>query len=130
MEYVTVITDKKTAKRIKLSEFEITSRAKRGVQIVRDVKTNPYYIIKTFIINYKEVLNVKTMNDLFDIKLTEISIADRYSTGSSICKEKILDVYPNIMLQENKKIKLEKENISLDDIDKKMMTIDDFLDNL
>ena len=33
---------------IKISEIELTSRAKKGVQVVRDVKTNPYYIIKSF----------------------------------------------------------------------------------
>lgn len=131
MEYLTIITDKKTAKRVKLSEFEITSRAKRGVQVVRDVKTNPYYIIKSFIINYKEILNIKTTNDVTEIKLTEISIADRYSTGSNISKDNVIDVYQNISLKENsKKQTIDKENVSLDDIDKKMMTIDDFLDNL
>ena len=30
-EYLTIITDKKTAKRVKLQEFELTSRARRGV---------------------------------------------------------------------------------------------------
>lgn len=130
-EYLTVVTDKKTAKRVKLQEFEITTRARRGLQVVREVKTNPYYIIKAFIIHYKEILNIKTASEMIEVKLTEISIADRHSTGSTIAKTKILDVYPNIELIEGKKVeKTEKENISLDEIDKKMMTIDDFLDNL
>ena len=131
MEYLTVITSKNTAKRVKLLEFELTSRAKRGVQAIREVKTNPYYIEKAFIIHYKSVLNIKTIKEDLEIKLTEIAIADRYSTGSSIAKEKIIDVYPICSLLENKKEEtIEKENINIDDIDKKMMTIDDFLDNL
>ncbi|MDD3453795.1 MAG: DNA topoisomerase IV subunit A [Bacilli bacterium] len=131
MEYLTLVTDKKTAKRVKLSEFELSSRARKGLQLIRDVKTNPYYILKSFIINYKENLNIKTTNDLISIKLTEIPIADRYSTGSNITKENILDVYLDSKLEEEQiKEKHEKENISLDEIDKKMMTIDDFLDNL
>lgn len=130
-EYLTIITDKKTAKRIKLQEFELTSRARRGVQVVREVKTNPYAIMKAFIIHYKEMLFVKTASEVIEMKLTEIPIADRVSTGSSIAKTKILDVYPKIDLREEiKEEKHEKENISLEEIDKKMMTIDDFLDNL
>ena len=130
-EYLTIITDKKTAKRVKLQEFELTSRARRGVQVVREVKTNPYAIMKAFIIHYKEMLFVKTAGEVIEMKLTEIPIADRVSTGSSIAKTKILDVYPRIELREEiKEEKQEKENISLEEIDKKMMTIDDFLDNL
>ena len=130
-EYLTIITDKKTAKRVKLQEFEITSRARRGIQVVREVKTNPYAIIKAFIIHYKEMLNIKTASELIEIKLTEISIAERLSTGSTIAKTKILDVYPNYELVSSVvEEKQEKENISLEEIDKKMMTIDDFLDNI
>ena len=130
-EYLTIVTDKKTAKRVKLQEFELTSRARRGLQVVREVKTNPYTIIKAFIIHYKEMLYIKTASELIEMKLTEISIADRISTGSTIAKTKILDVYPKVeLIEETKKEKIDKENISLDEIDKKMMTIDDFLDNL
>ena len=130
-EYLTIVTDKKTAKRVKLQEFELTSRARRGLQVVREVKTNPYAIIKAFIIHYKEMLYIKTASELIEMKLTEISIADRISTGSTIAKTKILDVYPKLELMEETKVeKVEKENISLEEIDKKMMTIDDFLDNL
>ena len=130
-EYLTIITDKKTAKRVKLQEFEITSRARRGIQLVREVKSNPYTIIKTFIIHYKEILNIKTASELIELKLTEIPIAERLSTGSTIAKTKILDVYPNYELVSGIiEEKQEKENISLEEIDKKMMTIDDFLDNI
>lgn len=130
-EYLTIITDKKTAKRVKLQEFEITSRARRGIQLVREVKSNPYTIIKTFIIHYKEILNIKTASELIELKLTEIPIAERLSTGSTIAKTKILDVYPNYELVSGViEEKQEKENISLEEIDKKMMTIDDFLDNI
>lgn len=133
LEYLTVITNKMTGKRIKLSEFEITSRARKGVQIVREIKTNPYYILKTFIINYKETLGLKLKNEIIDIKLTELPIMDRYSSGSSISKNEIIDVFETKMLESKediKEVKLEKENIDLDTIDQKMMTIDDFLKDL
>ena len=132
LEYLTVITNKMTGKRIKLSEFEITSRARKGVQIVREIKTNPYYIFKTFVINYKETLGLKLKSEIIDIKLTELPIMDRYSTGSTISKSEIVDVFENKTLESKEEVnkKIEKENIDLDTIDQKMMTIDDFLKEL
>lgn len=132
MEYITLITKKNTAKRIKLIEFENSSRARKGIQIIREVKTNPYYILNSFIINYKEIINYQTKDEIQELKLTEIPITDRYSTGSNISKENIIDVFETIKLTDGEiddKI-IEKENISLESIDKKIMTIDDFLDNI
>lgn len=131
MEYLTVITEKNTAKRIKLSEFDKISRARRGVQIIREVKTNPYYILKTFVINYKELLGLKTKSEIKFIKLTELPISDRYGTGSNISKDDIIDVFENTKLSDDNEVNdiVEKENISLETIDDKIMTIDDFLDD-
>jgi len=132
-EYLTLITNKMTAKRIKLAEFDIISRARKGVLIIRDIKTNPYYILKTFIINYKEILGLKLKDKIVEIKLTELPIMDRYSAGSTISKQDILDVFEIKELEDKeiiKDIKIEKENIDLESIDKKMMTIDDLLNDL
>lgn len=131
MEYLTVITKKNTGKRIKLSEFELTSRARKGVQIIREVKTNPYYVLKTFIVNYKQILGIKTKDEIMTIKLTDLPITDRYATGTNITKNEILNVFETrkLLEKEIKEEKVEKENISLETIDKKIMTIDDFLDD-
>ncbi len=133
IDYLTVVTTKGTAKRVKLSEFEKTSRARKGVLIVRDVKTNPYYILKTFIISNKNELGLKTKDEIKLIKLTELPIADRYSTGTTVSKQLLKDVFEvknlenkNIFEVENEEI---IEDISLDTIDKRMMTIDDFLND-
>ena len=129
-EYLTVITNKNTAKRVKLTEFSLSSRARRGSKIIKEVKTNPYNILNTFIIPYKRQLGLKTANEINTIKLTEIPISDAYKTGSTISKANIIDVFEVKELEENKEIKVEKENISLDDVDKKILTIDDFLDEV
>lgn len=131
MEYLTVITKKNTGKRVKLSEFEVSTRARRGVQIIREVKTNPYYILKTFIIGYKENLSYMTKDGMNTIKLTELPITDRYGTGTNISKTDITSVIEEVKIvtkEEQAKIKVEeKENITLEQIDEKIMTIDDFL---
>lgn len=91
-EYISVVTDKSTGKRVRLSEFEISSRARRGLQVIREVKTNPYHIIKTFITDSKNYVGLKG-EDITTIKLTELPISDRYSIGSQISKQKIIDAY-------------------------------------
>ena len=130
-EYLTVITDKNTAKRIRLSEFEIGTRARRGVQIIKDVKTNPYKILKTFIIDYKTLIGIKTATEITETKITDFPISDRYKTGSNISKLDIMDSFVvTDLIEKDQKPKIEKENISLDDVDKKILTIDDFLDDI
>jgi len=134
-EYLSLITSKNTGKRIRLAEFERISRARKGIQVIRDVKTNPYYILKTFIINSKNNLGLKFKEDIETIKLTELPIADRYSTGTSLSKHQILDVFIEKELEDPKNEKIEKEevikeNISLESIDQRMMTIDDFLEDI
>ena len=128
-DYVTVITANGTGKRVKLSEFELSSRARKGVLLVRDVKTNPYKILKTFI-------NVKKIGVLTDtveyLKTTELPIVDRYSTGTVIDKKGIADCFIEVNLEKNtQENEIEEEiiEISLDYVDEKILTIDDFLDD-
>ena len=130
-DYITVITANGTGKRVKMSEFELSTRARRGVLLVRDVKTNPYHILKTFI-NVKKIGILTT--DINYMKVTELPIVDRYSTGTVINKKGIVDCFEEVSLakeeKENQNI-IEEEiiEISLDDVDEKILTIDDFLDD-
>ncbi len=141
-EYVTIVTNKGLSKRIKLSEFEKTSRAKRGLLLLKEVKSNPQEIIKAFIGDTKHSIILLSGNDTKEIKFTEIPIMDRYSIGSSITKKKIDNVYEvanltkddvNIVKEISKPVTKEesklKKEVSLKEIDDKFMTIDDFLDN-
>ena len=96
--------------------------------MIRDVKTNPYHIIRTFISSYKLDLNLKIGIDFKNVKSTELPICDRYQTGSSITKAKIDDVFEIISLEETPVLE-EKEVIDLDKIDQRILTIDDFLED-
>lgn len=131
-EYLVVLTDKGTGKRIKMSEFEIGSRARKGIQMVRDVKTNPYHILRTFVNSKKSEIILKIGIDFKIINTTDLPITDRYSTGTQITKAKIQAVFAEPTLEEknddDEVIEI-KEKIDLDDIDKKILTIDDFLDD-
>ncbi|MEG0408054.1 MAG: DNA gyrase subunit A, partial [Bacilli bacterium] len=129
-DYLTVITDKGTGKRIKIDEFESGTRARKGIQMVRDVKTNPYHIIKTFINLGRVNIVLKLGIDMLNIKSTELPIADRYSTGTQITKEKIDLVYEASIVEDIKEETLiDETKVDLTKVDEKIMTIDDFLDD-
>lgn len=134
-EFLSVITNKGTGKRVRLHDLEKCVRARRGTMVIREVKTNLHKIVKTLIINSKDLLLIKTKNDIKKIKNTELPIMDRYSTGSAISKE-IIDVGV-VKRLENKDNMFEiikediKENeVSLEEVDNKMLTIDDFLKDI
>lgn len=132
-EYIVVVTKNGTGKRVKISEFEKTSRAKRGVLLVRDVKTNPYHILNTFITDNKN-LSLIIKDDIQNIKTTELPIVDRYSTGTVLSKLGIDDAYITCNLtskdiKQSIDIKEEIIDIELDKIDEEILTIDDFLDD-
>ena len=138
-EYITVILDKGTAKRVRIKDFDKQTRARRGLMIIKEVKTNPYRVIKSFILNNKEHFGIIN-GDINVMRPTELPIMDRYSTGSSISKHEITNAFK---LQElTKKCDFERNNtdeeievleevkekrISLKEIDERLMTIDDFL---
>ena len=133
IDYISIIMNKGCGKRVKLSEFEKSTRARRGLMIVREVKTSPYKIVKTFTVDSKNYIGIKT-DEINEIKLTELSIMDRYSTGNNITKKKITDAFVvcNLIKKgENSdadlKKDVEKPRISLKEIDERLITIDDYI---
>ena len=135
--FVCIITEKSTGKRVKISEFERTSRGRKGIQLIRDVKTNPYRILNSFVGDKFDFV-VKIGNDFDNIKSTSLPIMDRYSTGSSISKGKINDIFVSPILLDSESYKdnnvsveeeVETLDIKLDEIDEQILTIDDFLDD-
>ena len=113
-EYVSVVTRKGTAKRVKLSEFDKSSRAKRGLMLLREVKTNPYKVLKTFVIPTKHIIGLKG-NDIDYVKLSEFPIVDRYSTGSTVTKDKLVDAFVVAEIQEKKNDTNTKEKVQQED---------------
>ena len=134
-EYITVFTDKGTAKRIKLNELEKSSRARKGLLLIRLVKTNPHKIISAYITNSKDKIGMLNLKGITILKNSEITIADRYAVGSTISKVRIISTF-NVKELENKDDKKEvevieevKKEVSLEEIDEEILTIDDFLDD-
>ena len=140
-EYITIVTDRGTAKRLKLSDFEKGSRANRGLLLMKIIKSNPSKIINVFIENTKNMINVKSIKETKLIKLNEIPIMDRYSNGSYIVKERVICAYKEalimskddayVVVKNNKENNVSKDkDPSLKEIDDRFMTIDDLLNNI
>lgn len=108
-EYITIITDKGTAKRLKLSEIPLGTRANRGLLLMKEIKSNPSKIKKCYITSNKNSILILTDKGFTQVKLTEIPIMDRYSNGSYLVKHRILDTTLIISL-------IEKENEIINDI--------------
>lgn len=135
-EFLIVLTDHNTGKRIRLSEFELSTRTRKGLLVIREIKTNPYKVIRSFITDSKAHLGLKGSN-ITEIKVTELPISDRYSTGKEIIKNNIDDVfiYTDLIKKENlnsvdndKETPVpKKDRINLQEIDDRLLTIDDFL---
>ncbi|MDD6879014.1 MAG: DNA topoisomerase IV subunit A [bacterium] len=134
-EFVLIITDKGNAKRVKVSEFEKTSRGKRGLLMLKEIKSNPHKLVSSFVVSSKDYVGIK-QSEITYLKSTEFSIMDRYSTGSSIIKGNIREAFIKANLEDkkriNEKVELKKEIVStkpsLKEIDDRLMTIDDFID--
>ena len=136
-EFITILTDKGTGKRTRLNEFEKTSRAKRGILLMKVIKSNPSRIIKTYITNSKNMIGIVSDNYSKIIKINEISIMDRYSNGSYVIKDRIIDSYlvSDIVNKEDnnvvkEEIKVEKKQISLKEIDDELSRVDSIINDI
>ena len=81
---------------------------------------------------YCKHCDAEISNDFKLIKVSELPILDRYSTGSSLSKANIKNVFVETKIYEEEKIEVEipqSKEVSLENVDKKIMTIDDFLDD-
>ncbi|QMT16039.1 DNA topoisomerase IV subunit A [Planococcus maritimus] len=81
-------TQRGAAKKMKLSEFESGSRAKRGVVMLRELKSNPHRVVAVIGTTGKEEILLETTKGLrIPIAPGRLKAVDRYSNGSFIVDE-------------------------------------------
>lgn len=82
---ILVITQRGACKRMRLQEFEKTSRAKRGLIMLRELKSKPHRILGFFVVGETDTVCFETTNgethSIYPLKLTA---SDRYSNGSFV----------------------------------------------
>lgn len=128
-EYIDIFTNQKTAKRVKLSELNMLSRAKRGTTLIKKVKSTNYEIIKAFSTNTKDIIGIKSKDDIYLVKNSDIPIMDKESTGSVILKQTISDVFISQELDIIKDEDIELPKIKKEEEKIQELTIDDFLND-
>ena len=135
-EYIGIITDKNTAKRIKIADLEKASRALKGSILIKKIKSKPYSIFKSFTLDPKNIIGLKIDGVIKGIKAADIPIMDLQSTGSTITKQSLEDVFVATTLIEKKLEEKEKTSANSneekveDNIEEpKELTIDDFIND-
>ena len=116
-EYITVFTNKNTAKRVKMSEFEETGRAKRGNALIKKVKSSPYEVTNVLATNTKTDITLVNEDGKKEIKNSEIPIMDLQSTGSTISKKDLFAslITVQVKRKEEPPVKEEQQSFLLND---------------
>ncbi|WP_191556953.1 DNA topoisomerase IV subunit A [Metabacillus idriensis] len=85
---VVIVTQRGAAKRMSLKEFERTSRAKRGLIMLRELKNNPHRLVGMQIIQPDDTIMIKTeKGQIEEIAPQTLRANDRYSNGSFFIDE-------------------------------------------
>ncbi|MQR96214.1 DNA topoisomerase IV subunit A [Fictibacillus phosphorivorans] len=83
---VVIATQRGALKKMKISEFEKTSRAKRGLVMVRELKSNPHRIVGMKLITADDIQFVleTSSGKVETISAVNYKPADRYNNGSFV----------------------------------------------
>ena len=127
-EYLTIFTDNKTAKRVKLSDLETHSRAKKGSLLLKKTKTVTYKVLNALITNSRDLILTKADSDINIFKNSDIAIMDLASTGSNISKYKLDQVSVVAIKEKIEEIKEEK-NVEEPKKEPKKLSMEDYLDD-
>ncbi|MBC6314691.1 DNA topoisomerase IV subunit A [Listeria grandensis] len=85
-----LVTQRGSAKRMKLSEFETISRAKRGLLMLRELKSSPHRFISLDLASSKDIIHIATNKEVVvDMDVSNLRVTDRYSNGSFIMDEQL-----------------------------------------
>ena len=85
---IVITTQRGSVKKMKLKEFDKATRAKRGLVILRELKTNPHRVIGFVMTNEHDKIFVQTEKGHTEsITAEDIRSSDRYSNGSFILDE-------------------------------------------
>jgi len=85
---IVIATQRGAVKKMKLSEFERATRAKRGLVQLRELKTNPHRVIGFVLVQEKDDIYIQSEKGTIEsINAASIRNNDRYSNGSFLLDE-------------------------------------------
>lgn len=87
-ESIVIATQRGAMKKMKLNEFELASRAKRGIVMLRELKNNPHRIIGTVLTREEDEIFLQSEKGQTDVLMaSSLRFNDRYSNGSFVMDE-------------------------------------------
>ncbi|RFU60558.1 DNA topoisomerase IV subunit A [Peribacillus glennii] len=87
-EAILIVTQRGAVKKMKLSEFEKSGRAKRGVVVLRELKSNPHRIIGFKTVRMSDSIFIETeKGNIETIHVSALKYSDRYTNGSFVVDE-------------------------------------------
>jgi topoisomerase IV subunit A len=96
-----MVTQRGSIKKMKLTEFERATRAKRGVIILRELKANPHRVIGFVFAKDGDLIFLQSEKGIMEsVQSSEIRFNDRYSNGSFLIDETESGATKEIWLQE------------------------------
>lgn len=94
-----VLTTRGSFKKMKVTEIPMTSRARRGVQILRELKSKPHRVFTAFLIVPDQRLEVTTETEkVITVEPNTHNFNERYSNGSYVFDAKTEGEPQNIRL--------------------------------
>ncbi|WP_282034567.1 DNA topoisomerase IV subunit A [Metabacillus indicus] len=85
---IVIVTQRGAAKKMSLKEFEKTSRAKRGLIMLRELKNNPHRVVGMHLVDSSSKLMLKTeKGHTEEVQAAQLRANDRYSNGSFFIDE-------------------------------------------
>lgn len=85
---IVIATQRGAVKRMAIDEFEIMTRAKRGLVMVRELKAHPHRIAGFLLANEQDTVVITSEKQMTEkINVNELRMNDRYSNGSFFMDE-------------------------------------------
>ena len=121
-EYVTIFTDKNTAKRVKVSDIEMSGRAKKGSAIIKTPKSKRYNIVRAYNSSSKNIFGIVD-GDVGYLKSSDISIMDTQSTGMTFSRKNVDNIFMlskivDITNEKNVEIEIESTDEEIKEVTK------------
>lgn len=104
-EVIVVVSQRGSVKKMNITEFDLATRAKRGVVMLRELKSNPHRLVGTVIVREDDVVIVHTEKGHIEpIVVRELRLNDRYTNGTYFIDEKesgsVIEIWKQIKMIE------------------------------
>ncbi|PLS14686.1 DNA gyrase subunit A [Bacillus sp. M6-12] len=105
-ESVIIATQRGAVKKMKMAEFEKASRAKRGLVMLRELKSNPHRVIGVIMGQKGDTVFIESEKGTIEsIPVAQLKNSDRYMNGSYLIDEaesgKVIELWKTVQEIEN-----------------------------